>query len=84
MGIAAVEGNGQRELLRAIAGVARPAAGSLSVSGPVSFIPEDRTGEALIAGFSVTETLVLSQGSRRHGCVVRGSTGRWPLNGLPN
>jgi len=63
VGVAAVEGNGQRELLRAIAGIARPAAGSLVVTPPVSFIPEDRTGEGLIAGFSLSENLVLSQGS---------------------
>jgi simple sugar transport system ATP-binding protein len=70
VGVAAVEGNGQRELLRAIAGVARPAGGSLVVTPPVSFIPEDRTGEGLIAGFSLSENLVLSQG--RSGPWIRG------------
>ena len=63
VGIAAVEGNGQRELLRAIAGVARPTAGSLTVTPPLSFIPEDRTGEGLVADFSLSENLVLSQGA---------------------
>jgi simple sugar transport system ATP-binding protein len=63
LGIAAIEGNGQRELLRAIAGVARPTKGSLTVTPPVSFIPEDRTGEGLIADFSLCENLVMNQGA---------------------
>lgn len=32
------------------------------MTGPVSFIPEDRTTEALVAEFTLTENLVLSQG----------------------
>jgi len=62
VGVAAVEGNGQRELLRALAGLARPTRGSLSVMRPVSFIPEDRSSEGLIADFSLAENLALSQG----------------------
>lgn len=62
VGVAAVEGNGQRELLRVIAGIARHTRGTLEVLGPVSFVPEDRTSEGMIGGFSLTENLVLSQG----------------------
>ena len=62
VGIAAVEGNGQRELLRAIAGLARPESGRIAVEAPVALIPEDRTSEALIGDFSLAENLVLSQG----------------------
>ena len=47
VGVAAVEGNGQRELLRAMLGPS------------VAFVPEDRTTEGLIGGFSLTENLVL-------------------------
>ena len=43
VGIAAVEGNGQRELLRAVAGRLQPLRGRREVAGPVGFIPEDRT-----------------------------------------
>jgi len=46
IGIAGVEGNGQRELLRSIATDA--------------FIPEDRTTEGLILDFSLTENLALA------------------------
>jgi simple sugar transport system ATP-binding protein len=64
VGIAAVEGNGQRELLRAIAGLTSPSSGSLEVNGLVSFVPEDRTSEGMIGEFTLTEHLVMSQGAR--------------------
>jgi simple sugar transport system ATP-binding protein len=60
VGIAAVEGNGQRELLRAVAGVLRPVSGVLDVAAPVAFIPEDRTTEGLIGELSLTENVVLA------------------------
>jgi simple sugar transport system ATP-binding protein len=61
VGVAAIEGNGQRELLRAIAGVDRVGvvAGTLEVTGPVAFIPEDRTTEGLIPPFTLAENLLL-------------------------
>jgi ABC-type uncharacterized transport system ATPase subunit len=59
VGVAGVEGNGQRELLRAVAGLAEPASGSLEVAQPVAFIPEDRTTEGLIGEMSLTENLIL-------------------------
>jgi ABC-type uncharacterized transport system ATPase subunit len=75
VGLAAVEGNGQRELLRTLAGVARPTAGILEIAHPVAFIPEDRTAEALITGFSLAENLVLGQG--RSAPWVRGPWVDW-------
>lgn len=57
IGIAAVEGNGQRALLRGIAGI-EPMDG-ITVHGSVAFIPEDRTTEALIGEFTLAENLVL-------------------------
>jgi simple sugar transport system ATP-binding protein len=71
LGVAGVEGNGQRELLRAIAGRLLPIRGKLDVAGPVAFIPEDRTTEGLIPDLTLAENVVL--GSRpgdpwlRHG-----------------
>jgi len=61
IGVAAIEGNGQRELLRTIAAVddAAVAAGSLDVVGPVAFIPEDRTTEGTIGSFTLAENLLL-------------------------
>ena len=59
VGIAAVEGNGQRELLRTIAGISPPWSGLLDVRHPIAFIPEDRTTEALVAELTLTENVVL-------------------------
>jgi simple sugar transport system ATP-binding protein len=63
VGVAAVEGNGQRELLRAVAGRLVPLRGKLQVAQPVGFIPEDRTSEGLIPALSLTENVVLGIGS---------------------
>ena len=57
IGVAAIEGNGQRELLRAIAALESMPA--VHVERPVAFIPEDRTTEGLIPELSVTENVVL-------------------------
>ena len=62
VGIAAVEGNGQRELLRSVAGRLQPLRGRREVAGPMAFVPEDRTTEGLIPEFTLTENVVL--GSR--------------------
>ena len=59
VGVAAVEGNGQRELLRAVAGRMQVLRGRLDVAGPIAFIPEDRTTEGLIPELSLTENVVL-------------------------
>lgn len=62
VGVAGVEGSGHRELLRAIAGRLHPLRGRLEVTGPVGFVPEDRTTEGLILDFTLTENLVLGYG----------------------
>ena len=59
VGIAAVEGNGQRELLRAVAGRLQPLRGRRVVAGPVGFVPEDRTTEGLIPELTLTQNVVL-------------------------
>ena len=59
LGIAAVEGNGQRELLRAVAGRINPLRGLRRIAEPVGFIPEDRTIEGLIPEMTLTENVVL-------------------------
>lgn len=79
VGVAAVEGNGQRELFRALAGVIPVAGGRLDVEGSVSFVPEDRSTEALIEEFTLTENLVLSQGKRASW--LRGPWIQWPAAG---
>jgi general nucleoside transport system ATP-binding protein len=61
VGIAAVEGHGQRELLRWLAGVDSPSPSD--DPDKVAFVPEDRSTEGLIPEFSLTENLVLGLSS---------------------
>ena len=61
IGVAAVEGNGHRELLRTIAGL--EAFPGVRVTGSVALVPEDRTAEGLIGELSLAENLVLGLGS---------------------
>jgi len=60
--VAGVEGNGQRELLRAVAQLLPPRRGALEVTRPIAFVPEDRTTEGLIPTLSLTENVVLGVG----------------------
>ena len=75
VGVAAVEGNGQRELLRAVAGRVRPLRGVCDVAGPLAFIPEDRSTEGLIPEMTLTENVVL--GSVGSGPWIRGRKIDW-------
>ncbi|HVX40511.1 MAG TPA: ATP-binding cassette domain-containing protein [Gemmatimonadaceae bacterium] len=59
IGIAAVEGAGQRELLRALAGRIRPSHGTLALPERVGFIPEDRHRDALVQEFVLSENVAL-------------------------
>jgi len=61
VGIAAVEGNGHRELLRAIARLEQFP--GVRVTGTVALVPEDRTAEGLIGELSLAENLVLGLGA---------------------
>jgi ABC-type uncharacterized transport system ATPase subunit len=74
VGIAGVDGNGQTELIDALAGLRRPAAGTVSVGGHsadhhataremldlgVGHIPEDRQRRGLVLEFSIAENVAL-------------------------
>jgi simple sugar transport system ATP-binding protein len=84
VGLVGVEGNGQAEVLEAIAGLRHIAAGTITLSDDdvsgmsvlerrnlgLSSIPEDRLAEGLATGASVAENLVATRlGDRRY---VRG------------
>ena len=72
VGIAGVDGNGQRELAEAIMGLRLSESGTISILGTdpkgtkavrqrgVGYIPEDRQTTGVIASFSVTENLLLN------------------------
>ena len=75
LGIAGVEGNGQTELLEAIAGLRKPISGSVLLGardvttmsvreradGGLSHIPEDRHRRGLILDYSIADNLILGR-----------------------
>ena len=80
IGIAAVEGSGQYELLRALAGRIPVSQGRITVPAVVGFVPEDRHGDALLLDGSLVENVALRGAGRRHGimpwAVLRAVTSR--------
>lgn len=67
VGIAAVEGNGQHELLRLLAGRMKPTTGEIKIPETVGFIPEDRQRDALIQDFSLRDNVALHGSGARRG-----------------
>jgi len=70
VGVAGVDGNGQRELAECISGLRKPTAGSIRICGQpiqdvvrdtslLGFVPEDRHRTGLVLGFTVAENMVL-------------------------
>jgi simple sugar transport system ATP-binding protein len=74
-GVAGVEGNGQRELVEALAGMRRPIAGTIEITGHdttkwnprqvtrlgTGHVPEDRNKHGLVGPYSVADNLVLNK-----------------------
>ncbi|GIK43143.1 MAG: heme ABC transporter ATP-binding protein [Chloroflexota bacterium] len=85
VGLAGVDGNGQRELAEAIAGLRPPQSGTIRISGRettalnsgdllhfnLAYIPEDRHREGLILGFKLSENFI-ARNFRRRPFSVRG------------
>ncbi|MBK6842965.1 MAG: ATP-binding cassette domain-containing protein [Gemmatimonadetes bacterium] len=66
VGIAAVEGSGQHELLRLLAGRLAPTSGHLTLPANIAFIPEDRHRDAMVLDMSLVENVALrGLGARR-------------------
>jgi simple sugar transport system ATP-binding protein len=75
LGVAGVEGNGQRELVEAICGMRHREAGEVLINGVatkdmaphsvheagISHVPEDREKHGLVANYSIADNLVLNQ-----------------------
>jgi simple sugar transport system ATP-binding protein len=92
LGIAGVEGNGQTELLEALAGLRRVTSGEVRIGGRdvtratvrergdagLSHIPEDRHQRGLILEYSVADNLILGQQHRytRRGMLDRAGVAR--------
>lgn len=67
LGVLGVEGSGQRELLRILAGRLEPSAGRVTRPDRVGFIPEDRLHDALIPTISLSENVALADAGRMRG-----------------
>ncbi|PKL10296.1 MAG: ABC transporter ATP-binding protein, partial [Spirochaetae bacterium HGW-Spirochaetae-8] len=70
VGVAGVDGNGQRELSECITGLRKPSSGSITIQDKqvtnviadpsfVGFIPEDRQKTGLVLDFTVAENLLI-------------------------
>jgi general nucleoside transport system ATP-binding protein len=73
LGIAGVQGNGQTELIKSLLGLVKPDAGRIRIDGEdisthgpraslehgIGYIPEDRSHDGYVGGFSVRENLIL-------------------------
>jgi simple sugar transport system ATP-binding protein len=60
VGIAGIEGSGQRELALVLAGRRSPDGGTASVPSGVGFVPQDRSTEGLIPELDVAENVALA------------------------
>ena len=90
LGIAGVEGNGQTELIEAIAGLRPVASGAIAFGGRdvtgasvrerteagLAHIPEDRHRRGLVLDYSVADNLILGDQHK----YVRGARGAWALD----
>lgn len=59
VGVAGVEGNGQRELCRVLAGRLGPSHGKVSIPDEVGFVPQDRSREGLALDLDLAENVAL-------------------------
>ena len=69
VGIAAVEGSGQHELLRALAGRLEVSGGRVLRPARIGFVPEDRHRDALMLDASLVENVALRGAGERRGLV---------------
>ena len=67
LGIAAIEGAGQRELLRVMAGRLTPIRGSATLPPAVGWVPEDRHRDAVVLDATLLENLALRGAGTRKG-----------------
>jgi simple sugar transport system ATP-binding protein len=67
VGIAGVEGSGQHELLRVLAGRLAADSGRVKTPPRIGFVPEDRLRDALIPAMTLTENLALRDAGHARG-----------------
>ena len=67
LGIAGVEGSGQQELVRVLAGRIRLTSGVIRLPSRIGFVPEDRLRDAVIPGMTLTENFALKEAGSTRG-----------------
>jgi simple sugar transport system ATP-binding protein len=67
LGVAAVEGAGQHQLLRLLSARLAPLRGRVDLPDSVAFVPEDRHRDAMILEFSLVENVALRGSGARRG-----------------
>ena len=67
VGVAAIEGAGQHELLRVLAGRLAPTRGHVTLPATVGFVPEDRHRDALLLDNTLDENIALRGAGARRG-----------------
>ena len=67
LGIIGVEGSGQRELVRLLAGRLQPSSGAVQLPDVVAFVPEDRLHDAVIPDWSLIDNTMLAGAGRMRG-----------------
>jgi general nucleoside transport system ATP-binding protein len=67
VGVAGVEGSGQHELLRVLAGRLAPDTGSARLPARIGFVPADRLRDALIPSMTLVENLALKDAGEARG-----------------
>ena len=83
VGLAGLEGSGQREVLRVVFDGGRPASGSVRTKGTVAFVSGDRVAEGIFPLWSIRDNIGISSLSRlgRFGLVsarrLAALTSRW-------
>jgi simple sugar transport system ATP-binding protein len=69
VGVAAIEGAGHRELLRAVARRSRIVSGTLQIPPVIGFVPDDRHRDGLVLEMSLTENQALDGAGARRGTI---------------
>ena len=67
VGVAAVEGNGERELMELLAGRLAPSRGTVALPARAGYIPADRHADAIADDLSIVENVALRDAGARRG-----------------
>ena len=70
VGVAGIEGSGQQELLRVLAGRLAPTAGVVRIPNRIGFVPEDRLRDALVPSMTLAENFALKEAGASHGTLA--------------